>query len=71
MLEQIIWLNKNMNVEKNKNVIKRNLLQKGIKQIGHVYKLLEKRLLTASEIAVKYTIHPMTASALLKSIPGI
>lgn len=69
ILNQVLWRNRHMNLEKNGSLRVKHLIEKGIVRVIDLYSIAEKIFLTAEQLSHKYVIHPITALTLLRSIP--
>ena len=68
-LRQTLWMNKHINLETIGIFDRRVLIQRGLTQVRNLYNLQRRCMLTTNEIAAKYDLHPLSASALLRAIP--
>lgn len=68
-LAQVILGNKNISLERNQSINRQLLIDKGLVRVADVYDFSRIRFLTSNEAARKYNIHPITAHAIMRSIP--
>ncbi|MEM9078986.1 MAG: reverse transcriptase family protein, partial [Bacteroidota bacterium] len=69
ILNEVLWNNKLVNIEKRKIFHKQNVIDKGLIRVRDIYNISEKRLMSANEVATKFSLHPMNAMVFLRSIP--
>ena len=69
ILNQTLWMNERTNLENNRAMPKRRLIESGVKRVIDLYDTTRQVLLTPNEISLKYGIHPMQSLAIIKSLP--
>ena len=69
ILNEVLWNNKHIDLEKRKTFNRATLLEKGLTRILNIHDRGDKKLMSANEIATKFSLHPMKASTILASIP--
>lgn len=69
ILAKVIWGNRDIKAESNQSISRQLLITKGLLRIADLYNVSERKLLTANEIARKYSIHPILALSILRAIP--
>ena len=69
VLSQVLYLNANINLESSGIYEWKLMERKNVVRIGNLYDIQNRSMYTARELISKYGFHPLSALALLKSIP--
>ena len=69
ILNEIIWLNRNINAEKNPGIRSKACIGKGIVKVNDLYDSNKRRMYSANELAVKFGLHPLSCQSLIRTIP--
>ena len=69
ILNEVIWLNRNINAEKNPGIRPKACIGKGIVKVNDLYDSNKRRMYSANELAVKFGLHRLFCQSLIRTIP--
>ena len=69
VLNEVIWLNKNIRAEENPGIRQSICISKGVIKVEDLYDRNERKMLSANALAVKVGMHPMMCQSLIRKIP--
>ena len=69
VLNEVIWLNRNINIERHPGISRKLWIEKGVVQINDLYDSNSGQMFTANDLATKIGVHPILCQSLIKTIP--
>lgn len=69
VLNEVIWFNKNIRIERVPGIRRNVCIAKGIVKVNDLYDNNRRRMLSANELAIKFGIHPLPCQSLIRIIP--